>query len=100
MQLEVQAEGLKARKWPMQEVRSERLWKGLHSCDADEGNEMEKMIEGVEPQAKLIPEDLTLEQQRRHTSLPVEVSEIPLNLIDPACRRSYPCRKWKSASFG
>ncbi|XP_042354029.1 IQ motif and SEC7 domain-containing protein 1 isoform X2 [Plectropomus leopardus] len=37
---------------------------------------------------------------RRHASLPVEVSEIPLNLIAPPCRRSYPCRKWKSASFG
>ncbi|TKS71205.1 hypothetical protein D9C73_005345 [Collichthys lucidus] len=37
---------------------------------------------------------------KRHASLPVEVSEIPLNLIAPACRRSYPCRKWKSASFG
>ncbi|KAM7402731.1 hypothetical protein PAMP_017945 [Pampus punctatissimus] len=36
----------------------------------------------------------------RHASLPVEVSEIPLNLIAPPCRRSYPCRKWKSASFG
>ncbi|XP_077948618.1 IQ motif and SEC7 domain-containing protein 1 isoform X3 [Gasterosteus aculeatus] len=37
---------------------------------------------------------------RRHASLPVEVSETPLNLIAPPCRRSYPCRKWKSASFG
>uniref|UniRef100_A0A3P8T9N0 IQ motif and Sec7 domain ArfGEF 1 n=1 Tax=Amphiprion percula TaxID=161767 RepID=A0A3P8T9N0_AMPPE len=39
-------------------------------------------------------------QEKRHTSLPIEVSEIPLNLIAPPCRRSYPCRKWKSASFG
>ncbi|XP_067359864.1 IQ motif and SEC7 domain-containing protein 1 isoform X1 [Channa argus] len=39
-------------------------------------------------------------QEKRHTSLPVEVSEIPLNLIAPPCRRGYPCRKWKSASFG
>ncbi|CAN9512180.1 unnamed protein product [Ophioblennius macclurei] len=37
---------------------------------------------------------------KRYTSLPIEVSEIPLNLIAPPCRRSYPCRKWKSASFG
>uniref|UniRef100_A0AAQ4NMW5 IQ motif and Sec7 domain ArfGEF 1b n=1 Tax=Gasterosteus aculeatus aculeatus TaxID=481459 RepID=A0AAQ4NMW5_GASAC len=39
-------------------------------------------------------------QEKRHASLPVEVSETPLNLIAPPCRRSYPCRKWKSASFG
>uniref|UniRef100_A0A8D3CKS2 IQ motif and Sec7 domain ArfGEF 1b n=2 Tax=Scophthalmus maximus TaxID=52904 RepID=A0A8D3CKS2_SCOMX len=39
-------------------------------------------------------------QEKRHASLPIEVSEIPLNLIAPPCRRSYPCRKWKSASFG
>ncbi|XP_035767672.1 IQ motif and SEC7 domain-containing protein 1 [Neolamprologus brichardi] len=39
-------------------------------------------------------------QEKRHASLPVEVSEIPLNLFAPPCRRSYPCRKWKSASFG
>ncbi|XP_056129669.1 uncharacterized protein LOC130107212 [Lampris incognitus] len=37
---------------------------------------------------------------RRHASLPVEVSESPVNLIAPPCRRGYPCRKWKSSSFG
>ncbi|KAM8867208.1 IQ motif and SEC7 domain-containing protein 1 isoform 2-T2 [Synchiropus picturatus] len=39
-------------------------------------------------------------QERRHISLPVEISEIPLNLYAPPCRRAYPYRKWKSASFG
>ncbi|KAM3621213.1 uncharacterized protein V6R79_007984 [Siganus canaliculatus] len=39
-------------------------------------------------------------QEKRLTSLPIEVSEIPLNFIAPPCTRSYPCRKWKSASFG
>lgn len=37
---------------------------------------------------------------RRLASLPLEVSDVPLNLIAHPCRRSYPCRKWKSASFG
>ncbi|XP_078024522.1 uncharacterized protein LOC144463620 [Epinephelus lanceolatus] len=38
-------------------------------------------------------------QEKRHASFPVDVSEIPRSLIAPPCR-SYPCRKWKSASFG
>ncbi|KAG7478092.1 hypothetical protein MATL_G00076760 [Megalops atlanticus] len=37
---------------------------------------------------------------RRHASLPIEVTESPGNLITPLCRRTYPCRQWKSASFG
>lgn len=37
---------------------------------------------------------------RRHASLPVEVSEIPFNLPPSQSRRIYPCRTWKSASFG
>ncbi|KAK7907409.1 hypothetical protein WMY93_016021 [Mugilogobius chulae] len=35
-----------------------------------------------------------------HSSLPLELSEMPLKLMAPPCRRGYPCRKWKSASFG
>jgi len=36
---------------------------------------------------------------RRHASLPLDVT-YPGNFIVPLCRRSYPCRKWKSASLG
>lgn len=38
--------------------------------------------------------------QRRHTSLPPEVTDNQGAFITPLCRRSYPCRKWKSATFG
>ncbi|XP_036447155.1 uncharacterized protein LOC118822302 [Colossoma macropomum] len=37
---------------------------------------------------------------RRHASLPLEASENSGNLISPLCRRTFPCRQWKSASFG
>lgn len=37
---------------------------------------------------------------RRHASLPLDVTDNPGNFIVPLCRRSYPCRKWKSASLG
>uniref|UniRef100_A0A673IPW8 IQ motif and SEC7 domain-containing protein 1-like n=1 Tax=Sinocyclocheilus rhinocerous TaxID=307959 RepID=A0A673IPW8_9TELE len=36
----------------------------------------------------------------RHASLPLDVTDNPGNFIVPLCRRSYPCRKWKSASLG
>ncbi|XP_046730735.1 IQ motif and SEC7 domain-containing protein 1 isoform X2 [Silurus meridionalis] len=39
-------------------------------------------------------------QEKRHTSLPPEMTENQGTYITPLCRRSYPCRKWKSASFG
>ncbi|XP_072512451.1 IQ motif and Sec7 domain ArfGEF 1a isoform X10 [Salminus brasiliensis] len=35
---------------------------------------------------------------RRHASLPLDASEN--SLISPMCRRTFPCRQWKSASFG
>ncbi|MBN3325359.1 IQEC1 protein, partial [Atractosteus spatula] len=37
---------------------------------------------------------------RRYASLPIEVTENPGKLATALCRRSYPCHKWKSASFG
>ncbi|KAL6483155.1 hypothetical protein MHYP_G00080270 [Metynnis hypsauchen] len=37
---------------------------------------------------------------RRHASLPLEASENSGSLISPLCRRTFPCRQWKSASFG
>ncbi|XP_076132844.1 uncharacterized protein LOC143114890 isoform X1 [Alosa pseudoharengus] len=37
---------------------------------------------------------------RRHASLPLEAIESPGSLISPVCRRPFPCRQWKSASFG
>ncbi|XP_071780688.1 IQ motif and Sec7 domain ArfGEF 1a isoform X4 [Centroberyx gerrardi] len=37
---------------------------------------------------------------RRHASLPIEVTENPGSLVSAGCRRVFPCRKWKSASFG
>lgn len=37
---------------------------------------------------------------RRHASLPLEAIENPGSLISPVCRRPFPCRQWKSASFG
>ncbi|XP_071332771.1 IQ motif and Sec7 domain ArfGEF 1a isoform X2 [Trachinotus anak] len=39
-------------------------------------------------------------QEKRHASLPVEVTENPGRLVSAGCRRVVPCRKWKSASFG
>uniref|UniRef100_A0A8C1CQR7 IQ motif and Sec7 domain ArfGEF 1 n=2 Tax=Cyprinus carpio TaxID=7962 RepID=A0A8C1CQR7_CYPCA len=39
-------------------------------------------------------------QEKRHASLPLDVTDNPGNFIVPLCRRSYPCRKWKSASLG
>ncbi|XP_023693259.2 IQ motif and SEC7 domain-containing protein 1 isoform X2 [Paramormyrops kingsleyae] len=39
-------------------------------------------------------------QEKRHASLPVGVTGCPDDLISPLCGRSYPCRKWRSASFG
>ncbi|XP_037397512.1 IQ motif and SEC7 domain-containing protein 1-like isoform X1 [Pygocentrus nattereri] len=37
---------------------------------------------------------------RRHASLPLEASENSGSLISPLCRKRFPCRQWKSASFG
>ncbi|XP_038863419.1 uncharacterized protein LOC120058751 [Salvelinus namaycush] len=37
---------------------------------------------------------------RRHASLPIDVTENPASLVSAGCRRGFPCRKWKSASFG
>ncbi|CAL8367630.1 unnamed protein product [Lota lota] len=37
---------------------------------------------------------------RRHASLPGEVMENPGNMVSAGSRRGFPCRKWKSASFG
>ncbi|KAL1007862.1 hypothetical protein UPYG_G00092640 [Umbra pygmaea] len=42
----------------------------------------------------------TVIQEKHHTSPPVEDKECPFNLIALPCRTSYPCRTWKSASFG
>ncbi|KAG8002558.1 IQ motif and SEC7 domain-containing protein 1, partial [Nibea albiflora] len=39
-------------------------------------------------------------QEKRHASLPVEVTENPGRLASAGRRRVAPCRKWKSASFG
>ncbi|XP_051531167.1 IQ motif and SEC7 domain-containing protein 1-like isoform X2 [Myxocyprinus asiaticus] len=39
-------------------------------------------------------------QEKRHTSLPLDITDNPGNFIVPLCRRSYPCHKWKSASLG
>ncbi|XP_033486038.1 IQ motif and SEC7 domain-containing protein 1-like isoform X2 [Epinephelus lanceolatus] len=39
-------------------------------------------------------------QEKRHASLPIEVTENPGRLVSAGCRRVIPCRKWKSASFG
>ncbi|XP_072512442.1 IQ motif and Sec7 domain ArfGEF 1a isoform X2 [Salminus brasiliensis] len=36
--------------------------------------------------------------EKRHASLPLDASEN--SLISPMCRRTFPCRQWKSASFG
>ncbi|XP_067228309.1 IQ motif and SEC7 domain-containing protein 3 isoform X1 [Chanodichthys erythropterus] len=37
---------------------------------------------------------------RRHTSLPVEVTDIPNNLRSAVCRRTVPSRQWTSATLG
>ncbi|XP_046897145.1 IQ motif and SEC7 domain-containing protein 1-like isoform X2 [Hypomesus transpacificus] len=37
---------------------------------------------------------------RRHASLPVDVTEPRGALVSAGCQRGFPCRKWKSASFG
>ena len=37
---------------------------------------------------------------RRHASLPGEVMDNPGNMVSASSRRGFPCRKWKSASFG
>uniref|UniRef100_A0A8C1UCY0 IQ motif and Sec7 domain ArfGEF 1 n=1 Tax=Cyprinus carpio TaxID=7962 RepID=A0A8C1UCY0_CYPCA len=37
---------------------------------------------------------------RRHASLPVEMTDSPSSLRSAVCRRTVPCRQWKSASFG
>ncbi|KAK3536650.1 hypothetical protein QTP86_015452 [Hemibagrus guttatus] len=45
-------------------------------------------------------EDRSAKVSKRHTTLPPEVTDNQGSYIAPLCRRSYPCRKWKSASFG
>ncbi|TUN98268.1 hypothetical protein Baya_16981 [Bagarius yarrelli] len=34
--------------------------------------------------------------EEKHASLPVETSS---SVVSPSCRRRFPCRQWKSASF-
>uniref|UniRef100_A0A9J8BB82 IQ motif and Sec7 domain ArfGEF 1 n=2 Tax=Cyprinus carpio TaxID=7962 RepID=A0A9J8BB82_CYPCA len=51
-------------------------------------------------QEKNESEVLHVANVRRHASLPLDVTDNPGNFIVPLCRRSYPCRKWKSASLG
>ncbi|XP_058646996.1 IQ motif and SEC7 domain-containing protein 1 isoform X5 [Onychostoma macrolepis] len=51
-------------------------------------------------QEKNESEGLHVANVRRHASLPLDVTDNPGNFIVPLCRRSYPCRKWKSASLG
>ncbi|XP_055040846.1 IQ motif and SEC7 domain-containing protein 1 isoform X1 [Misgurnus anguillicaudatus] len=51
-------------------------------------------------QEKNESEGLRISNVRRHASLPLDVTDNPGNFIVPLCRRSYPCRKWKSASLG
>nr|XP_046199216.1 IQ motif and SEC7 domain-containing protein 1-like isoform X2 [Oncorhynchus gorbuscha] len=45
-----------------------------------------------------IEENIT--QDKRHASLPIDVTENPASLVSAGCMRGFPCRKWKSASFG
>ncbi|XP_051531171.1 IQ motif and SEC7 domain-containing protein 1-like isoform X6 [Myxocyprinus asiaticus] len=51
-------------------------------------------------QEKKESEGLRVSNVRRHTSLPLDITDNPGNFIVPLCRRSYPCHKWKSASLG
>ncbi|XP_050979202.1 IQ motif and SEC7 domain-containing protein 1 isoform X1 [Labeo rohita] len=51
-------------------------------------------------QEKNESDGLRVSNVRRHASLPLDVTDNPGNFIVPLCRRSYPCRKWKSASLG
>ncbi|XP_017306111.1 IQ motif and SEC7 domain-containing protein 1 isoform X7 [Ictalurus punctatus] len=51
-------------------------------------------------QEKTESEALRVSNVRRHTSLPPEVTDNQGTYITPLGRRSYPCRKWKSASLG
>uniref|UniRef100_A0A8C9S3F3 IQ motif and Sec7 domain ArfGEF 1 n=1 Tax=Scleropages formosus TaxID=113540 RepID=A0A8C9S3F3_SCLFO len=43
---------------------------------------------------------LNVRRFQRHASLPIDVTENHSAILSSMCRRNYPCRKWKSASFG
>ncbi|XP_034387871.1 IQ motif and SEC7 domain-containing protein 1 isoform X3 [Cyclopterus lumpus] len=71
----------------------------LATCRLQQGNHS-ALVAIKENEAQEKSESECSRSVRQHTSLPIEVAAIPLNLIAPTCGRSYPCRKWKSASFG
>ncbi|XP_026131371.1 IQ motif and SEC7 domain-containing protein 1 isoform X1 [Carassius auratus] len=74
----------------------------LATCRLQQGNSHPTLgaIKENVIQEKNESEGLHVANVRRHASLPLDVTDNPGNFIVPLCRRSYPCRKWKSASLG
>ncbi|XP_076863766.1 LOW QUALITY PROTEIN: IQ motif and SEC7 domain-containing protein 1 [Brachyhypopomus gauderio] len=74
----------------------------LATCRLQQGNSLPALgaIKEHVIQEKMESEALRISNVRRHASLPPEVTDNQVTFIAPPSRRSYPCRKWKSASFG
>lgn len=79
----------------------EQYQRHLATCRLQQGNSLSAL--------GAIKEHITHEKSdgdatrivRRHASLPLEVTENPGRLPSSVgCRRTTPCREWKSASFG
>uniref|UniRef100_A0A8B9HB23 IQ motif and Sec7 domain ArfGEF 1b n=1 Tax=Astyanax mexicanus TaxID=7994 RepID=A0A8B9HB23_ASTMX len=99
-ELEQRVEDLCEENTRLKEEQRRHLATCRHLLEQGDGQHALGSISENAGQEKIEGESLRVTNVRWHASLPPEVTDNQANFIIPPSRRSYPCRKWKSASFG